>query len=467
MDYALQPYQGTDIVAIVLGIAAYSCLHIRRRDNEPGMGWFALSMGSLAVWMAANAHHLPSGPELNPSPWYFVMCLAMGAMGPGLVAYLRLSPTRQRRAMLAIVLPSVAFAGMVAWVMFSGAVVQRVWIHLLTALAFSSMAVLVLQAARREPGAGYAVLGAALLTVPGLALLLVVTRADPVAIRYWAVLPVMLVGISLPLVSMMRRRQALQTEILRRSAAEHQLAELNQSLEHQVALRTSDLEQMVSGLESFNRNVSHDLRGPLGGIAGLAQMAAQALEQGDPSSATRALPEIARQAESSGQLVASLLELARVGEATLVLQPVDLAAVAGDVVEQLRLAAAGPLPKIVVQTLPEVETDPVLLRAILVNLIGNAVKFAPGGSEGRVDVGFSMNDRKLYLTVDDNGVGFDAETATAIFKPFSRLHGSAYEGHGIGLSIVRRAVDRLGGEVWAESTPGRGASFKVRLPVRH
>lgn len=465
LDYAVQPYLGTDVIALVLAIVSVSCLTIRWRDQEPGMGWFALSMGALALWTAANADHLPSGPQLNASPWYFVMCLAMGAMGPGLVAYLDVPRRARVWAMLPIILPSLAFAAMVAWVAVSGATVLRVWIHLLTAIAFTAMAVLVLRAARREPGAGHAFLGIALLTVPALAVLLVITRADPVAIRYWAVLPVTLVGLSLPTVSVMRRRRALQFEIARRSEAERKLADWNQSLEAQVARRTQDLADMVTGLESFNRSVSHDLRGPLGGIAGLARLADQALQQGDPGTAGRALPVIARQAETSMQLVASLLELARVGEAPVRQQVVDPTAMARDIVEQLRLSREEPLPRIVVQDMPAVQADPALLHAVLANLIGNAVKFAGAGGEGLVEVGAQPEDDKVCLFVSDNGIGFDADTATSIFKPFSRLHGNAYEGHGIGLSIVRRAVDRLGGRVWAESSPGQGASFKLTLPA--
>ena len=90
LDCALQPDQHIDVMTITPVIAALSCLTNRWRDKEPGMGWLALSMAVLALWVAANAAHLCSGPELNPSPWYFVLCLAIGAMGPGLVAYLDL-----------------------------------------------------------------------------------------------------------------------------------------------------------------------------------------------------------------------------------------------------------------------------------------------------------------------------------------------------------------------------------------
>lgn len=464
LDYAVQPYSGTDVIAFVMAISALSCGVIRWRDQERGMGWFALSMGALAVWVAANNQHLPVGPELNPSPWYLLMCLAMGAMGPGLAAYLNLPRPQRLRAMLAVVLPSAAFAGLVLWVMFSDARLPRVWIHLLTAMAFSAMAWQVMAASRLEPGAGYVLLGAALLTVPGLALLLVVTRADPVAIRYWAVFPAMLIGLALPSVSVLRRRRSLQAENARRHSAERGLAELNRSLERQVTDRTSALQQMVAGLESFNRSISHDLRGPLGGIAGLARLASQAMEKGDPARAERALPLIAHQAETSGRLVAALLELARVGEVTLQRQPVDPAQLAGEVIEQLRQSGTAAMPRFVLHALPQVQTDPDLLRAILANLIGNAVKFARSGEDGLVEVGAQVQDSGVRLFVHDNGIGFDAETATSIFKPFNRLHGQAYEGHGIGLSIVRRAVERLGGEVWAESTPGQGARFNVQLP---
>lgn len=84
-----------------------------------------------------------------------------------------------------------------------------------------------------------------------------------------------------------------------------------------MAARTADLQNMVAGLESFNRSISHDLRGPLGGIEGLARLSAEALERGDAAVARRLLPAIASQAQTSGQLVSALLQRARVGDATL------------------------------------------------------------------------------------------------------------------------------------------------------
>ena len=462
-DYSIQPYNGTDIVALVLVIAAVHCLVIRLRDKERGMGWFALSMGLLGVWTGCNSLHLPTGPELNPSPWYYVMCVAMAAMAPGLNAYLDLPLWLRRWSSSLIVMPALAFAAMVALVAATGAVVPRIWIHLLTAMAFATMGAMSWWAAGREPNAGHAWLAAALLAVPGLALVLAATRTDPVTLRYWAVLPAVLVGLTLPTVSVMRRQRALRREVAKRTEAEQALALLNNSLEARIAERTADLQSIVGGLESFNRSVSHDLRGPLGGIADLARMADQALQQGNDGLARRALPAIASQAESSTRLVTALLELARVGDVCLKRQPVDPGRLAREIIEELRHGRSARLPQFVVQSLPTVSADPELLRAVLANLIGNAVKFTSEREDGRVEIGAAAANGASCLHVCDNGIGFDVEDGAAMFAPFRRLHGNRYEGHGIGLSIVRRAVERHGGKVWAEANPGQGACFKFTL----
>ena len=466
LDYAIQPFSGTDVVALVLGIAALHCLTIRYRDQEPGMGWITAGLAGLALWVGTNRLHLPSGPALNPSPWYYLSLAATVCMARGLVDYLGV-PARQRLGLLAaVVLPACAFAATVAWVGLSGAQVPRVAVHGLTAVVYISLGLAALGASRREPGAGHRWLAAVLLAVPGLVLSLALTGADAVVLRYGALLPLMLVGLTLPTVSLLRRQRLLQAEVALRRQAEQALAALNASLEAQVAHRTADLQSMVAGLESFNRSVSHDLQGPLGGIAGLARLAEEALANGDAQVARRALPVIARQADTSGELVASLLDLARVGDAQLARQPVDPARIAQEVIAQLhQKPGVARLPVFDVKPLPMVDADPALLRAVLSNLIGNAVKFSQTRSDARVEIDVGLALGQVCLQVRDNGVGFDPASARTVFDPFSRLHGSQFAGHGVGLSIVRRAVERHGGKVWAESRPGQGACFSFTLPA--
>ena len=465
VDYALQPFTGTDVVAMVLGIAALHCLTIRQRDQEPGMGWIAVGLVGLALWMGANRLHLPSGPELNPSPWYLLSLAATVCIARGLLDYLAVPAGQRRWVLAAVALPALGFALTVAWVGLSGARVPRAAVHGLTAIVYISLGLAALGAARREPGAGHGWLAATLFSLPGLVAVLVITGVDAMAVRYWAVVPLLLVGLALPTVSVMRRQRALRAEVARRTEAEQGLVALNASLEAKVAARTADLQNMVAGLESFNRSVSHDLQGPLGGIAGLARLADSAMAQGDDSVARQALPAIAKQAETSTLLVASLLELARVGDASLQRQATDPAQIANEVIAQLRLKPdAASLPRFVVQTLPMVDADPALLRAVLSNLIGNAVKFTGGRQDGQVEIGAGPRNGQVCLQVRDNGIGFDPAAASAVFVPFHRLNGASFAGHGIGLSIVRRAVERHGGKVWAEASPGQGACFSFTLP---
>jgi signal transduction histidine kinase len=210
--------------------------------------------------------------------------------------------------------------------------------------------------------------------------------------------------------------------------------------------------------------VSHDLRGPLGGIAGLARVARQRLGEGVVPMVDQALGAIADQADSSSRLVAALLELARVGESEIRRQRLDPAHVAREVIAQIRVATRGALPRIEVHPMPTLDTDPELLRAVLANLIGNAVKFTPAGDAGHVEIGALRTQTSVDLYVRDNGIGFDKQTAATLFQPFRRGHGREFEGHGVGLSIVRRAVERLGGKVSVKSAPGQGARFEFTLP---
>ncbi|HEY0953105.1 MAG TPA: GAF domain-containing sensor histidine kinase, partial [Roseateles sp.] len=246
-----------------------------------------------------------------------------------------------------------------------------------------------------------------------------------------------------------------------RTAEQLQLA--NETLEQRVLQRTAELHDVIEGLESFNRGVSHDLRGPLGGIANAARLAQEFIASHDSERALRFLQVIAAQAETTRQLVDALLALARASDASLSRERVDMHALAIEVVESLqRLPGDAPLP-VVVEPLATVQADRKLVRQVLVNLIGNALKFSAGAARPQVRVGMDASGRTPVFFVRDNGVGFDAGRAQQLFKPFQRLHDAGFEGSGVGLSIVRKIVERHGGRVWADSEPGQGATFHFSL----
>jgi len=119
--------------------------------------------------------------------------------------------------------------------------------------------------------------------------------------------------------------------------------------------------------------------------------------------------------------------------------------------------------------MPTVQADPILLNQVFVNLISNALKFSAGtGHPARIEVGAIENDAVgvPVFYVRDNGAGFRNVDAKRLFKPFQRLHGARFDGFGVGLSIVKRIIDRHGGEIWAEETAGGGATFFFSLGPR-
>jgi signal transduction histidine kinase/CheY-like chemotaxis protein len=257
--------------------------------------------------------------------------------------------------------------------------------------------------------------------------------------------------------------EQLEIEVEERRRAAQELLIANETLEQRVLQRTAELRDVIEGLESFNRGVSHDLRGPLGGIANAARLAQEFVANQDTDRALRFLQVIAAQAETTRQLVDALLALARASDASLSREHVDMGALATEVVESLqRLPADAPLP-VSIAPLATVDADRKLVRQVLVNLIGNALKFSAGAAQPQVQVGMDPTPDGPVFFVRDNGVGFDAERAQQLFKPFHRLHGAGFEGSGVGLSIVRKIVERHGGRVWADSVPGQGATFHFSL----
>jgi signal transduction histidine kinase/CheY-like chemotaxis protein len=253
--------------------------------------------------------------------------------------------------------------------------------------------------------------------------------------------------------------EQLEIEVEERKRAAQELLVANETLEHRVLQRTAELHDVIEGLESFNRSVSHDLRGPLGGIAGAARLAQEFVANNEADKAIKFLKIITAQAESTGHLVDALLALARASDASLSMEPVDMHALATDVAESLRrVPTAAPLP-VAIDLLATIDADRELVRQVLVNLIGNALKFASGAPQPRVHVGMTPARGAPVFFVRDNGVGFDAAKTQRLFKPFHRLHDNRFEGSGVGLSIVKKIVERHGGTVWAESTPGQGATF--------
>lgn len=265
--------------------------------------------------------------------------------------------------------------------------------------------------------------------------------------------------------SLVKARAAERLESRRRLEAEDALRAAGESVELCVAQRTRELSDAIAELEGFNRMVSHDLSGPLHGIARLSELMQRELDAGNTAELRHWLSLVGRQTRHLAGLVTDLLDLARVSKGELQRRPVGLDSVVADALQTLTVAS-GSAPSIVsVGPMPELSVDAGLLRQVFVNLLSNALKFTRGVADPKIRVYASHSDGEWVIEVRDNGVGFDSRRAGELFKPFTRLHSAAYEGAGIGLTIARRIVERHGGRIWAESAAGKGASFRFTLPA--
>jgi PAS domain S-box-containing protein len=249
--------------------------------------------------------------------------------------------------------------------------------------------------------------------------------------------------------------------------AEERLRQINQDLEQRVNERTEQLREANRELEAFSYTVSHDLKAPLRGIDGYSQLLEEefAAQLGDEG--RQFIGRIRRGVQQMGELINDLLDYARLERRDMARHPVDVSALVRDVVEaygadiernRARLSLA-----LVPMTLP---LDRDGMAMVLRNLIGNALKFSRGREQPQVDIGSSSENGHYRIWVRDNGTGFDMQYHDRIFGIFQRLHrAEEYPGTGVGLALVAKAMQRMGGRVWAESAPGQGATFFLEFPA--
>ena len=233
----------------------------------------------------------------------------------------------------------------------------------------------------------------------------------------------------------------------------------------ELAALSRELARSNKELESFSYSVSHDLRAPFRHIVGYAELL-QELEGGKLSdTGRRYLDTIVDAANTAGSLVDNLLHFSQMGRSELTPIGIDMARLVGEVRETLAPEAAGRPVVWEVAALPTVRGDPTMIRLVLQNLLSNAIKYTRGREPARIAVGCEDRPGETLFWVKDNGVGFNQAYEKKLFGVFQRLHrNEEFEGIGIGLANVRRAVDRHGGRTWAEGRIDEGAAFYFTLP---
>lgn len=256
------------------------------------------------------------------------------------------------------------------------------------------------------------------------------------------------------------------------------LQEFTANLETMVAQRTEALQQLNTELQRSNQELqdfayvaSHDLQEPLRKIQAFGNLLED--EYGSVLDEGKTYLDRMRNAASRMQiLINDLLTFSRITTKALPFSPVDLTMIVQEVVIDLETLVQRTQGKVEIESLPTIDADPLQMRQLLQNLIGNALKFHRPDTpplvhvSARVFTDQQAEEEQCLLIVKDNGIGFDEKYLDRIFTVFQRLHGRGeYEGTGIGLAVVRKIVERHGGTVTAHSSPGNGAEFLVTLPV--
>lgn len=250
--------------------------------------------------------------------------------------------------------------------------------------------------------------------------------------------------------------KSLEREIQERKASEEKIRLLNKDLEQK-------LEELQS-LDAFAYSVSHDLMSPLNNINGLASLAVKKYGESVDPNLKRMFDLMLDSSKKMSDLIKSLLLFSRETNAELNKTHLNMNEVVQSVIDEI--ATYKPIDHfdIQIEDLPDTQGDSNMIKQVWVNFISNAVKYSQKESKPEMKIGAFREDGMVTYFVKDNGAGFDMKNYDKLFGVFQRLHNSKdFEGTGVGLSIVKRIVERHGGKVWAESELEKGSTFYFSL----
>jgi PAS domain S-box-containing protein len=253
------------------------------------------------------------------------------------------------------------------------------------------------------------------------------------------------------------------TKVLRDTTDKKQAEE---QLERTVAERTADLRATNEQLEAFVYSIAHDLRAPLRSMTGYSQLLIDDYSAELDPTARQILRRIQGSSEFMDKLLLDLLAYGRAAREEIQLGPVPILKAWENALLQhaIQIEQNNALIE-TVEPLPYVRAHEATLGQVLANLLSNALKFVPTGVQPKVRFRAEEKDDIVRIWVEDNGIGIPPDQHERAFRVFERLHGSRYSGTGIGLSIVRKGIERMGGELGMASAPGEGTRFWIALPA--
>lgn len=261
-----------------------------------------------------------------------------------------------------------------------------------------------------------------------------------------------------------RAEEQLRESEARLVAANAELEQHAKKLEDIVAERTARLRETVGELETFSYSIAHDMRAPLRAMHSFATMLQE--DEGKHLSPTGRdyLRRIATSAKRLDALIQDVLSYSRVIRADLRLEAVEVGTLISEIIESYPNLHSPNADIRVRGEIPRVLGNTAALTQVISNLLGNAVKFVREGVQPKVEISAESKNGYARIWFEDNGIGIPREVQHKLFQMFQRLHSSGeYDGTGMGLTIVRKAVERMGGKVGVESEPGQGSRFWIEL----
>lgn len=255
-------------------------------------------------------------------------------------------------------------------------------------------------------------------------------------------------------------------DISDRKEAERKLREMNVELEKRVAERTAELEARNKELETFTFSVSHDLKAPLRGIDGYSRLLMEEHYESLDEESRRFLLTIREATRQMNRLIDDLLDYSRMERRPVRKEPVNISSLVDLLLAEKNGIITEKNAEVKVEIpFHHVRADRDGLALVLRNFLDNALKFVDPSRKPLIEIGGKETDQTWTIWVRDNGIGFDMAFHDRIFGIFQRLHRlEEYEGTGVGLAIVKKAMERMGGRAWAESTPGEGSIFYMEVP---
>jgi PAS domain S-box-containing protein len=258
---------------------------------------------------------------------------------------------------------------------------------------------------------------------------------------------------------------AAARDITERKEAEKQLRKYRDNLEEQVELRTEELAKSNADLKQFAYVASHDLREPLRMITSFLQLLERRYKDQLDEDANKFIGFAVDGAKRLDIMIMDLLEYSRVANHETQFTDVNLEQVIDRILTNLSILIDENSAHITYDSLPTIQSDENLMVRLFQNLIENAIKYRSEETP-QIHVSAEKDDNQYVFSVKDNGIGIDPQHLERIFTIFKRLHPhEIYEGTGIGLAIAHRIVHQHGGEIWAESQPGKGTTFHFNVPI--